>query len=69
MAEQTDRQYFVYLDLLRESGRTNMLAAAPFLEGAFPGLSHNQAKSVLARWMEARGGNRDGSGQDQEPLS
>lgn len=34
MAEQTDRQYFVYLDLLRESGRTNMLAAAPFLEGA-----------------------------------
>ena len=69
MAEQMGRQDFVYLDVLREAGRINMWAAAPFLEGAFPGLSHNQAKSVLARWMEARGGNRDGSGQDQEPLS
>lgn len=47
--------YFTYLDKLRESGRTNMFGASPFLRDAFPELSEEQAKAVLTSWMKARG--------------
>tara|TARA_R110000824_G_scaffold290860_3_gene479324 strand:+ start:90 stop:257 length:168 start_codon:yes stop_codon:yes gene_type:complete len=47
----TDNElYFEYLDELRESGRTNMFGAAPYLAGAF-GLDKYEARSILKEWM------------------
>lgn len=43
-------EYFEYLDLLRESGVTNMFGAGPYLEQAF-GLNRREARSILAEWM------------------
>ena len=39
-----------YLDGLRESGVTNMLGAAPYLEDEF-NLPHALAKKVLISWI------------------
>lgn len=50
---QNDRAYFDFLDKLRESGRTNMFGATPFLQRAFPALSYQQAVTVLQAWMNA----------------
>lgn len=50
---QNDRAYFDFLDKLRESGRTNMFGAIPFLRRAFPALSFQQAVTVLQAWMNA----------------
>jgi hypothetical protein len=44
-------QYFSYLNVLRESGVTNMFGASPFLEKEF-GLNRHEAKNVLAAWMK-----------------
>jgi hypothetical protein len=44
-------EYFEYLDLLRESGETNMFGASPYLEQEF-GLNRREAKDVLAAWMK-----------------
>jgi len=49
--------YFVFLDILRESGVTNMFGAAPYIEQEF-GLTKREAQAILARWMETYG---DGS--------
>ena len=55
--KKSDAPYFEYLDELRESGRTNMFAAAIFLARRFPeiGLDRNlkTAHAVLARWMDS----------------
>lgn len=40
-----------YLDELRESGRTNMWGACPYLEGVF-GLNRKDSNAVLGYWME-----------------
>jgi hypothetical protein len=44
--------YFEYLDDLRDSGATNMYAAAPYLVEKF-GLTVSEATDVLVRWMES----------------
>ena len=50
------KQYFDYLDTLRESGVTNMYGAVPYLQQEFPelGFNHAQAVYVLREWMEYR---------------
>jgi hypothetical protein len=45
-------EYFEYLDMLRESGVTNMFGAAPYLESAFD-LPKGEARKVLAEWMQS----------------
>ena len=44
-------EYFAYLDVLRESGVTNMFGAAPYLTDEF-GLSRSEARTVLKSWMQ-----------------
>ena len=46
----TDK-HLIFLDDLRESGITNMLGAAPYIEKQFD-VNHGQAKIILAYWME-----------------
>ena len=45
------QEYFEYLEMLRESGETNMFGASPYLQQAF-GLSRYDAKDVLLEWMK-----------------
>ena len=47
-----NEEYFEYLELLRESGITNMFGAAPYLEEEF-GLNAREARKVLAEWMKS----------------
>ena len=44
------RDYYNFLERLRDSGATNMFGAGPYLESAFH-LSINAANSILANWM------------------
>jgi hypothetical protein len=46
------KEYFAYLNVLRESGVTNMFGAAPYLQQEF-GLSRHEARDVLLKWMES----------------
>lgn len=45
-------EYFSYLDVLRESGVTNMFGASPYLQREF-GLDRREAQKVLKAWMES----------------
>jgi len=45
-------RYWVFLEELRRSGKTNMYGAAPYLMKRFPELSHAEAKEVLRDWMD-----------------
>lgn len=47
------KQYFDFLDRLRESGVTNMYGAVPYLQQEFPELSFNHAQAVyvLREWI------------------
>lgn len=45
-------KYFSYLNVLRDSGVTNMFGASPYLQNEF-GLNRNEAKKVLAAWMNS----------------
>ena len=45
-------EHLEFLDRLRESGKTNMFGAAPFLQKRFPELAMSEASKVLAHWME-----------------
>ena len=47
-----DKEYFAYLELLRDTGITNMFGAAPYLEDTF-GLSKKEARTVLSKWMKS----------------
>ena len=47
-------EYFTYLDILRDSGVTNMFGAAPYLEEMF-NLSPAEARKVLMDWMKSFG--------------
>jgi len=47
-----EKEYFAYLELLRDSGVTNMFGAGPYLEEAFD-LSRSEARKVLSSWMES----------------
>lgn len=43
--------HLVFLDQLRESGKTNMWGAAAYLRKSFVTLSDEQAGQVLLYWM------------------
>ncbi len=45
------QEYCSYLDVLRESGMTNMLGAGQYLEKAF-NLKPHEARDILLSWME-----------------
>lgn len=49
------KQYFEYLNALRDSGVTNMYGATPFLQEKFPELRHDprRAREILVAWMES----------------
>ena len=42
---------FVFLDLLRESGETNMFGAGSYVEDTF-GCDHRDARALVLEWME-----------------
>ena len=43
-------EYLYYLDVLKESGITNMFGATPYLQAEFD-LTKQEAKDVLVYWM------------------
>jgi len=43
-------KYFIFLDNIRETGKINMLGAAPYLQEAFQ-LNRYDAKEILFEWM------------------
>tara|TARA_R100001463_G_scaffold77090_1_gene131198 strand:- start:846 stop:2516 length:1671 start_codon:yes stop_codon:yes gene_type:complete len=57
--------YFDYLNKLRDSGRTNMFGAAPYLRAEF-GLDKNTARQILAKWM--RSGEEDRNEIDRDRI-
>ena len=44
------KEEFEYLNMLRESGVTNMFGAGPYLESAFD-LKRSEARKILQLWM------------------
>ena len=48
------RDYFDYLEDLRDSGVTNMFGAVPFLQEEF-GLNKSDARFVLSSWIKSYG--------------
>ena len=51
--ENSRRQYFAYLEKLRDSGETNMYGAAQYLERKFPELDKKQAEEILIAWISS----------------
>lgn len=47
---KTTNEYWIYLELLRRSGITNMFGASPYLAERF-NLSKQEAQKILADWM------------------
>ena len=52
-------EYLDYLYVLRESGETNMVGAASYLQCEFPELTADEAKIALAYWMKTFSDPRD----------
>lgn len=46
-----DAKYYEYLDVLRDTGVTNMYGAGPYLENAFA-LDKKTARAILLDWMQ-----------------
>tara|TARA_R110001632_G_scaffold26889_3_gene72411 strand:+ start:160 stop:717 length:558 start_codon:yes stop_codon:yes gene_type:complete len=46
-----DREHYDFLLTLRDSGKTNMFGAAPYLQKEF-GMSKSEARKILAKWMK-----------------
>lgn len=55
-------EHLKYLDVLRDTGVTNMWGAAPYLEATF-NLSNADAKKILVHWMETFGERHKEEGQ------
>lgn len=53
-------EYTDYLEMLRESGRVNMLGAVPFLQHRF-NLTKKEAGLVLSEWIQNYGKKHRGS--------
>ena len=53
MNEGVEKEMFIYLDELRDSGVTNMFGAAPYLQREF-GLEKREAREILAKWMQSQ---------------
>jgi hypothetical protein len=47
----TEREVMEYLNVLRESGVTNMFGAAPYIVDEFEDLSRAEATRILKLWM------------------
>ena len=47
----TTNKYWIFLEKLRQSGKTNMYGATPYLMVGF-GLSECEAKNILIDWMK-----------------
>jgi hypothetical protein len=45
------KEYYEFLDELRESGETNMFGAGPYLREEF-GLGKREAREIVSSWME-----------------
>ena len=45
-------EHLEYLDALRESGKTNMFGAGPYLRRNFQGLTRNDSHVILSYWMK-----------------
>jgi len=45
------KEYFIFLNMLRETGITNMFGASPYLV-EHCGINRRLAHQVLAHWME-----------------
>ena len=50
----SERVIFRYLDMLRESGKTNMFGAVPYIVEAF-NITKYDAQRHLVKWMETFG--------------
>lgn len=50
--EQTNQNYFAFLNDLRDSGEINMWGASPYLEAEF-GLDRREAKQVFLNWIQS----------------
>lgn len=48
--KNSNEEYFEFLDELRESGKTNMFGARPYLMDEFD-LNKGEASTVLSEWM------------------
>ena len=48
-------QYYAFLEKLRESGKTNMFGAAPYLMVEF-GIDEKEAKEILFKWFDYKNG-------------
>lgn len=48
-------EHLEFLDILRESGATNMFGAIPYLMREFKDLSEDTARSYLSYWMKTFG--------------
>ena len=46
------KEYFEYLDDLRESGDTNMYGAGPYLQREFD-LERREAREIVLAWMRS----------------
>lgn len=51
MTEQ--KEYFEFLDDLRDLGITNMFGAAPYIQEEF-GITKQEAKAILKEWMASK---------------
>ena len=54
MTLPTQEKVNKFLDSLRDSGKTNMVGATPFLQKQF-NLNKEEAKAFLLEWMETFG--------------
>lgn len=52
LTKPMNQEHKKFLDDLRESGKTNMFGAAPYLEAEFD-LERKEAKAVLMEWMDS----------------
>ena len=50
--DESAEYYFDYLNKLRDSGKTNMFGAAPYLQAVF-GLDKRTAREILSKWMKS----------------
>lgn len=58
---------FEYLDDLRESGETNMLGAAPYVQKQFK-VGRDEARKLACAWMETFDGDDPALARAQEAI-
>ena len=51
MITETEKEVFCFLNVLRESGATNMFGATPYILEEFPEIKKNEAHELLKLWM------------------